>query len=411
MIKPNLSICIATKNRAKYAAHSVKSILKSKRDDFEIVLQDNSDEPEDLKCLINDISDDRLKYFYVPPPLSSIDNFRLTIKNSIGKYVCLIGDDDAVLPDLFVALDFAIYNDVDCVVGSLSLNYRWPGTGIKKTLFTDTTVGGLSIVGYDTKSYVIRPLDSIKKLMRNGGTHYLKYKFPKFYHGLVKKSLFEEIKEKTGNFIGGLSPDIYTSTALALLAKKTVVVNHPLTMPGVCAASTSVTEGNFKSVGNSFSDAPHLRERGFYSRSNLVPDVYCLETIWADSCLAALNDLGQQKYIKEFSVPKLMAYIHLEHPELKGRVYKYYKSNTSFLYWNILIVKHLALMISVFLELRVARIYNRILILVGLRKLKNIYNLDNIEDAVESYELLVNSNNKRLLLNKNLKKAVSGNYA
>ena len=296
-MSPNISICIATKNRSRYAACAIHSILSIDRNDFEIILQDNSDNSNELPLLLDGISDTRLRYYYTPPPLSSIDNFRLTIKRSRGKYLCLIGDDDTILPDLFIALDFAIKYDIDCIIGNLSLNYRWPGTGIKKTLFTDTSVGGLTINSSGCKVKSVDQSSSLRMLMRNGATNYLKFDMPKFYHGLIKRDSFEKIKAITGNYIGGLSPDIYTATALSLVVDKVIKVDYPLTMPGVCAESTSVTEGNFKSVGYSFSGAPHLRERGAYSRSELVPDVYCLETIWADSCMAALRDMNKLEYL------------------------------------------------------------------------------------------------------------------
>ncbi len=47
----------------------------------------------------------------------------------------------------------------------------------------------------------------LNALLENGLQLYLLYPLPKTYHGLVKRSLMEEIKNRVGHYYGGLSPD------------------------------------------------------------------------------------------------------------------------------------------------------------------------------------------------------------
>src|SRR5690349_17226070 len=97
---PLLSIVIATKNRQKYAIHAVESILSLNDDRIEVVIQDNSDIADLSSRLSKFKSDSRLKYRYTPPPFSSIDNFNAAVELSSGEYVCLIGDDDGINPEI-----------------------------------------------------------------------------------------------------------------------------------------------------------------------------------------------------------------------------------------------------------------------------------------------------------------------
>ena len=72
------------------------------------------------------ITDSRLVYNYTPPPFTSIENFNKVISLSKGKYLCFIGDDDCVSPEIFKTVRWANKNNIDSIVPSLSSIYWWP---------------------------------------------------------------------------------------------------------------------------------------------------------------------------------------------------------------------------------------------------------------------------------------------
>lgn len=387
----NLSICVATKNRQYYVEACIRSILsRNSRDDFEIVVSDDSDDRLELQTRIADISDGRLCFSVTERPLSSIDNFIRTIENSNGKFLCLIGDDDTILPELFDALDCAILNGYDCVAGNLALNYRWPGNGIKSTYFTDTNVGGLIIDESSLRHYTIDPLESVSLLLRNGGVNYLKFPFPKFYHGIVARECFNKIKRHTGSYIGGLSPDVYTAVALSFVAKGVLIIDRPLTLPGVCGSSTTVTEGNLKANNIGFRSAPHFKYREHYSPSTLIPDVYCVETIWADSCLAAITDFGRNDLLPQFNRGKLIYRIIANHSDLVLACLEYAAAGLNNPYHKILrVAKVLALSAVEYISMKAERYINRIKILIKIKRQLKIDNLEDIDKAVQAYSRAV----------------------
>jgi glycosyltransferase involved in cell wall biosynthesis len=308
-MNPLLSIIIATKNRQKYALSAVDSILSLNDDRIEVVIQDNSDDRNLSAMLEPFMSDKRLVYRYTPPPFSSIDNFNAGVELSKGEYVCLIGDDDGINPEIIDAAVWAKANNVDALVGSINANYRWENTGAPDTLFTKMTGSTLTITAFDGKVAEADLEDSLLKLMKNGCTNYLEFSLPKLYHGLVRRKCLETIYKKTGAYLKGLSPDIYSAISLACNVNKLVTVDYPLTIPGVCGQSTSITEGQLKKHSKKLEDAPHFRDRGNYAWSEQVPRIYCVQTIWADSGFAALREMGRTDLIGQFDKYNLYANI------------------------------------------------------------------------------------------------------
>ena len=95
-----LSICIPTRNRQIYAMDAVTHLLQSERQEFEVLVADNSDDAEILATFCNSINDPRLKL--LPPqdaPLSMLDNWERMIPETAGKWISIIGDDDYLDPD------------------------------------------------------------------------------------------------------------------------------------------------------------------------------------------------------------------------------------------------------------------------------------------------------------------------
>lgn len=384
---PLLSILIATKNRQKYCLSAVESILMLSDDNIEVIVQDNSDDTN-LENLISPyLQDNRLTYRYTPPPFSSIDNFNAALELASGEYVCLIGDDDGINPEIVKATQWAKDNHVDCLVGSVNVLYRWEGTGAPDTLFTKMKGSTLTITHFDGKAKRVNIEKSYENFKRNGCTNYLEFSFPKFYHGIVRKALFDEIRAQTGAYIKGLSPDIYSAMALSLKAKNIIEIDYPLTMPGVCGQSTSITEGQLKKHSKKLEDAPHFRDRKEpYQWTQEVPKIYCVQTIWADSGFAAMREFGQEHIFDGFDRYMLCANILDADPSLEEMVYDYLKKT----YPDVSIVKHKK-------NLKIAKltgplpkfIKNRALgRLKKMLKLESFVIIDNVPDMVAATKTL-----------------------
>ena len=99
-----LSIIIPTKDRYHYLRECITTILAVDSDDFELVIQDNTPNNVEILPFIQEIKDDRLKYYYDSKHASEVENVNRAIIHSNGRYVCFIGDDDSITTSLVDAV-------------------------------------------------------------------------------------------------------------------------------------------------------------------------------------------------------------------------------------------------------------------------------------------------------------------
>jgi glycosyltransferase involved in cell wall biosynthesis len=281
-----LSICIATKNRAQYCINAISSVLAKPWDDIELIVQDNSDDLYLKDYVASNFNDSRLIYNYTPPPFSSIDNFNAVVSLSSGEYICMIGDDDGVADQIMEVVRWAKANNIDSISPKTFSEYFWPET------FGSAKDATLVIPAYSTSITKIDLETQLQNFFKNGALDYLRYGFPKLYHGIVKRAYMEAMKAKTGYFIGGLSPDIYTAIGLSTVVKNHSVLDFPVTIAGACKESTTIASINGQHSGELYK-APHFRSREFYKWDTQIPEVYSVETIWAESALKAVSELGR----------------------------------------------------------------------------------------------------------------------
>lgn len=299
-MKPLISVAIATKNREKYCIEAIKSILAYKNSEIEIAVADNS-ATDEVKKFVETINSPAIKYTYHGEDnISSIDNFNQAMDLTTGDYVILIGDDDSILPKIVEIAHWAKENNIDSICSKDYLTYYWPNA-------LDQYPNGLMISPASSgKVTEVEFRKHLNALLENGLQLYLLYPLPKTYHGLVKRSLMVEIKDRVGHFYGGLSPDIYSSIAVSCVAKNHYVIDEPLSIAGVCAKSTTVD--NLKGLhSGELEGIPHLKNRPDYNFSDKIPLYYSVNTIWAESGLKALEELKEVELLKKFNMHRLMA--------------------------------------------------------------------------------------------------------
>lgn len=387
---PLLSIVIPTRNRIPYAISAIQSILEIRDPMLELIIQDNSD-CRDLEAWVhNNARDPRLRYNYTDRPLSFIDNFNTAACLATGEYVCFIGDDDGVNPEIMESAVWAKFRNLDALVVKPSTNYLWQGTGISSTLFTKVTGGSLSI-GYFSGSIVDSDMEKeMGILVRNGGLYYLNTNLPKLYHGLVHRRCLKAVYDKTGAYFGGLSPDTYASLAIACVAKNVSVIDYPLTIPGACRSSGAIVEGAIKKHSKKLLDAPHFHYRGAYHWCELVPRTYTVETLWVDSSIAALRAMGRDDLVWQLNLPKLAAYCIGANRGVTWPVLRDLFAGMRIMRKNLAIGaiqfawRLLVLITGAGVKLA-RRIWTRLLIIAGLKVIRRI---DGVENMVEASHAL-----------------------
>jgi glycosyltransferase involved in cell wall biosynthesis len=383
---PLLSIVIPTRNRTAYAIAAIQSILEISDPRLELVVQDNSESRALDAWILTNIQDARLRYSYDGRPLSFVDNFNAAVHSASGEYLCLIGDDDGVNPEIMKAAEWAQKEAIDSLSVKTRANYIWPDAGIPSTIFTKVTGGVLTIFNFRGNIIDTDGEKEMRAFVRAGGMNYLNHNLPKLYHGLVRRDCLETIKNATGAYFGGLSPDIFVSLAIACAAKRMVMTDYPLTLPGACGASASIIEGVKKRNSKNLEEAPHLRDRGEYHWSELVPRIYSVETIWADSGVAALRAMGRDDLVRRINLPRLAAYCIWVNRGVRRPVLRDLFKGLHILHKNrvsgaIRFGGRFFLLIAGLGLKFIQRVWNRFLMIMGLTTIRRIDGLENMIEA------------------------------
>lgn len=314
--RPLLSVIIPTHNRARYALFSVKSLLSIKDPRLQIVVHDTSERP-DLENGMQEFSrDERLLYVHRNIRLNLTGNHNAAMQLASGEYVCLIGDDDTILPDAVEAAAWASRNGIDCIAPKIVANYVWPdfktrwfGSGHAGRVYFRSRFGGTRIVKSD---------DALQLALGRAaqGTDDL----PKIYHGIVKREILEGVRRRTGAYFHGASPDVSGAIAIAVVAPTFLELDYPLTLAGASGGSASgraainAHEGALRSTDQTacFADADWPSE---------IPGFFSVETVWAHAAVTTLMRLAPSR-VERFNFLRLYGLCLLRHANWADEIRK-----------------------------------------------------------------------------------------
>lgn len=313
-----LSVVMPTHNRAGYAIHAIRSLLVIPNNELELVVSDTSTDGELHAQLIAGaeqfLNDRRLKYVRPTAKLDMTGNHNAAIEAATGEYVCLIGDDDTISADALLATAWAKDRGIEVIAPNVLANYVWPdfrsrfvGTGHASRLYFGKRFVGALI--HDSEVAVRRMLNNAAQ-----GTDGL----PKIYHGIVKRSILDQIRAQSGAYFHGSSPDVSGAVGLALCSKRFVVVNYPLTIPGASGGSNTGRSAMNTHKGKLNEES---QTRGFETGgwSEGVPKFFSVETVWAHAALETIRRIAPHQ-IPSFNFARLIGVCSVLHWEYKPEI-------------------------------------------------------------------------------------------
>lgn len=308
MGKPLLSIVIPTKNRYKYLVGSLESFLLLNRDDFEVIVQDNSDDNSFITDYLGNHPEyGFVRYYYSGDHLSMSDNSDLAISHSTGEFVCFLGDDDTVTDKIFFVVEYMIKNHCDSCFGRINRfnweDYRemYPNAEKYRSYNTNSSFEDL-----DTKKI----LDEVLKI---GAIEMLN--LPRVYHGVVKRALLDEIKSKTGTFFPGPSPDMASAVAIAVYAKKHVQTGIPIIISGF-SYNSGGGQGKGGHQRGDISKVGYLPQNIMDMWDERIPKFFSGPTIWPVTFIYALKQCDREELVERMNFNHIYANLYVSHPDL-----------------------------------------------------------------------------------------------
>lgn len=279
-------------------------------DALQIVVHDTSNDACELAHWVARQSDSRLTYVHVTERLSMTDNHERAIELASGEYVCLIGDDDSVSAHCVALAEMARQKGMDLVTPKVSVAYYWPdfrsrfyGAAHAGRLYLDAFTG--EIREFDLQESLLQALAAACQ-----GTDLM----PKLYHGLVRRSVLDELRREAGRLFFGTSPDMSVAVGLALRGGKYHVIDLPLTLPGSAGGSNSGRSAMRQHKGALEKD-PHLEPFRQLEWPEVIPRFFSVETVWAHAAWMTLQLPGRRSFLERFNLARLYALCMLHHRE------------------------------------------------------------------------------------------------
>lgn len=253
MSRTLLSVVIPTRNRYVYARPALESVLSIASDDFEVVVEDNS-EDDDLEEWVRALGGDRrLSYSRSRDRADMIENFERATRRASGEYVTVLGDDDGMNVEMLMAVKWAERAGVDCIVPRLSSFYGWPD--FRRKYYGAASAGTLEIRPFSGRVWWELAGSARRACMAAAAQDFKG--LPKVYYGVVRRRLWDRVYEKLGTRFPGVSPDMAAAAAPSYVIDESVFIDYPLFVPGSSARSGAGISAQGRHVGR-LEDQKHL---------------------------------------------------------------------------------------------------------------------------------------------------------
>jgi glycosyltransferase involved in cell wall biosynthesis len=383
--RPLLSIIIPTRNRVEYAVSAINSILKIESDLFELVVQDNSESDALGRYLASEISDKRLKYNYIRVRLDVVSNFNIGLELATGDYFTFLGDDDGVNPEILDAVIWAKLNDVDAISTPFITDYKWPD--LRQKYYGDKDSGSLKIKPFTGEVTFQDVEKGMFECARHACQNLVSFVgLPKIYYGIVKRECMEKVRDKTGTYFPGISPDLSGAMAVANYVRRLYSIDYPLFIPGSSAKSAAGISAQKRHHGRKLQDQPHLPEGCWNNWPVVVPEFYAVQTVWAQAGWSALKATGRDDILEAFNVPLLHAMCAVFNPQyfifILTSYFKALDSSDKGAIWGAINFSRYYLFVW---GLRAKSILDRLFYKIKPEKTKVVSNLNNIEEATQAF--------------------------
>lgn len=332
-MKPILSIIIPTKNRYTYLESCLKAIsFNYNRPDVEIIITDNSSIKKNIKSLS---LFSNIHYSYSAEPISQVENFENAMSKVSGEYVTMIGDDDGLSSTLLEVTYFLKSKNKQALIAPF-VSYYWPDI-ISNNIINQFS-GKIFHKKYNYEIYDISVKNEIDKSLKLGGGSLCR--LPRMYYGIIRKDILDKVKNESGSFFPGPSPDMANAFSAAIYTETLTFFDAPLFIAGNSAHSAAGIGLAGKHIGK-IKGNPMLPKDCHLNWTAQVPKFWSGPTIWAESLLKSAVLTGKTEYIEKFNYARLYANCFVFHSIFSKEVNEAIKQNmfVSSYFWLRLAIK------------------------------------------------------------------------
>jgi hypothetical protein len=309
---PLLSIVIPTKNRYETLLPTLDALLDNIiGESYEIVVQDNSDDTSPWSIYFARRPDPRLQYAHNPGTISIVENTEEALSRARGDYLTFIGDDDFVAPNILNFVRSYCERNIDAVVYPPAY-YWWPSVQfVTPTRFHQPGAFWYPQITSPNEQQIDTKAE-LQRVTAQGAVAL--FDLPRVYHGVVRRKVLQKIKERSGKYVNGASPDMALAVATAFQLQTHLKVNTPLTVYGASKNSGGGWTASRMHFGK-ITDQPHLPQYTKDFWSPRLPSIWSEHTIYPQTAMEVMRFLEQPDTLNygAFYASMLVNEPHLRH--------------------------------------------------------------------------------------------------
>lgn len=305
-----LSVIIPTKDRYIYLKECIDTLSQLDKEKVEVVISDNTiDNREFVNFLESKYSDfHNIKYYHSTETLSQTGNSDLALSKATGEYCCYIGDDDTIAEYAIELTEYLKANDIKACVFNMA-TYHWPDVVYEGKEQPSLT--------FDLRPKRIQLLKGEKVLKQVLSEGIQKIGFiPRVYHGIISKAVLDQIKDITGSYFPGPSPDMANGIASLLLIDKYIYCRYPVVISGF----------SFKSAGGMGLRGEHKGKLTGVKQlspdvekewTTEIPKLWLGYTIWLEAGIKAIQRMKREDLMSKINYHAMYAKSYLRYPEYR----------------------------------------------------------------------------------------------
>ena len=187
--------------------------------------------------------------------------------------------------------------------------YYWPDVEFK-----NTKLNPLSI---DVRKVKVKKIDTKKIFLKyiKSGMQEITL-LPRLYHGIISRNTLDNIKNLSGSYFPGPSPDIANATVASLVLDQHYLVRLPVIISGTAYKSAAGMGVRGEHKGE-LSKVSQISSNVANEWNSHIPKLWLMNTIWPESCLKALEKANAQNYIEQFNFYPIYSRIWLKYKEYR----------------------------------------------------------------------------------------------
>ncbi len=306
-----LSVIIPTKDRYEYLQDCLKTLVNLNSEEVEIIVQDNTAENAFMTEFIEKLHWPHIKYYHNPFPLSQTENSDLAVSHATGEYCTYIGDDDSIAISAIDAARYLHNNKIAACVNNVA-TYHW-----SDVVFQGKEKPALTFFNCPCAIHKLKSKKVMSDFLK-WGCQDIKF-LPRIYHAIISRDILERIKERTGSYFPGPSPDMANAVSALLLIDEYVYIELPLIVSGYRYKSAGGM-GLRGAHSGSLSGVKQLPANAEAEWSPRIPKVWLGYTVWPESAEKAFIHMSEEDYINRINYSAMYAKTFLKYPAYRKMV-------------------------------------------------------------------------------------------